>query len=69
MAEMAPGTVQLNIFAWNKKLTKFINQMPSHDVVSWNTIPGGSAMHGHGKEALKKVYNQMLSPLFVFCQL
>ncbi len=37
---------------------------------------GGFAMHGHGKEALnilhrcvKKVYSQMISPLFVFCQL
>ncbi len=53
MAEMAPGTLQLNIFAWNKKLTKFTNQMPSHDVVSLNAISGGCAMHGHGKEALK----------------
>ncbi len=67
MAEMALGTVELNIFAWNKKLRKFRNQMPSHDVVSSNAISGGCAMHGHGKEALKKVYNQMISPLFVFC--
>jgi pentatricopeptide repeat protein len=24
MAAMAPGTVQLNIFAWNKKLMKYV---------------------------------------------
>jgi hypothetical protein len=24
MATMAPGTVQFNIFAWNKKLTKYV---------------------------------------------
>jgi hypothetical protein len=24
MAAMAPGTVQLNIFAWNRKLTKYV---------------------------------------------
>jgi hypothetical protein len=24
MAVMAPGTVQLNIFAWNKKLAKYV---------------------------------------------
>ncbi len=24
MAAMAPGTVQFNIFAWNKKLTKYV---------------------------------------------
>jgi pentatricopeptide repeat protein len=24
LAAMAPGTVQLNIFAWNKKLTKYV---------------------------------------------
>ncbi|CAK9265618.1 unnamed protein product [Sphagnum jensenii] len=24
MAAMAPGTVQLNIFAWNQKLTKYV---------------------------------------------
>jgi len=53
MAEMALGTVELNIFAWNKKLIKFRNQMPSHDVVSSNAISGGCAMHGHGEAALK----------------
>jgi hypothetical protein len=25
VAGTAPGTVQLNIFAWNKKLTKYVN--------------------------------------------
>ncbi len=29
------------------------NKMPSRDVVTWTTILGGCAMHGHGKEALK----------------
>jgi hypothetical protein len=24
IAAMAPGTVQLNIFAWNKKLTQYV---------------------------------------------
>jgi hypothetical protein len=24
MSAMAPGTVQFNIFAWNKKLTKYV---------------------------------------------
>jgi pentatricopeptide repeat protein len=44
-------------------------------VVTWSTILEGCAMHGHGKEALKyfeqmkKVYSQMISLLFVFCQL
>jgi len=27
--------------------------MPSQDMVTWNAILGGCAMHGHGKEALK----------------
>ncbi len=52
------------------------NKMPSQDVVTWTAILGGCAMHGHGKEALKhfeqmcdKVYSQMISLLFVFCQL
>jgi pentatricopeptide repeat protein len=29
------------------------NKMPSHDVISWNAVLGGCAMHGHGNEALK----------------
>jgi len=32
---------------------RVFNKMPSHDVVSWNAILGGCAMHGHGNEALK----------------
>jgi pentatricopeptide repeat protein len=32
---------------------RVFNKMPSRDVVSWNAILGGCAMHGHGKEALK----------------
>ncbi|CAM6038741.1 unnamed protein product [Sphagnum compactum] len=31
---------------------RVFNEMPLRDVVSWNTILGGFAMHGHGKEAL-----------------
>ncbi len=27
MAAMAPGTVQLNIFAWNRKLNKYLKDM------------------------------------------
>jgi pentatricopeptide repeat protein len=34
------------------------NKLPSHDVVSWNALLGGYAMHGHGKEALK-IFEQM----------
>jgi hypothetical protein len=52
------------------------NKMPSRNVVTWTTILGGCAIHGHGKEALnilnrclKKVYNQMISLLIVFSQL
>ncbi len=29
------------------------NKMPSRNVVTWNAILGGSAMNGHGNEALK----------------
>ncbi len=32
---------------------RVFNKMPSHDVVSWNAILGGCAMHGYGNEALK----------------
>ncbi len=32
---------------------KVFNKMPSHDVVSWNALLGGYAMHGQGKTALK----------------
>jgi hypothetical protein len=28
------------------------NKVPSQDVVTWDAILGGCAMHGHGKEAL-----------------
>ncbi|KAH9544539.1 hypothetical protein CY35_13G126800 [Sphagnum magellanicum] len=31
---------------------RVFNSMPSHDVVSWNALLGGFAMHGQGKEAL-----------------
>jgi pentatricopeptide repeat protein len=29
------------------------DKMPSQDVITWNAILGGCAMHGHGKEALE----------------
>jgi hypothetical protein len=29
---------------------KVFNKMPSQNVVSWNAILGGFAIHGHGKE-------------------
>ncbi|CAM6042283.1 unnamed protein product [Sphagnum compactum] len=32
---------------------RVFNEMPSRDVVTWNAILGGCAMHGHGREALK----------------
>jgi len=32
---------------------KVFNKMPSRDVVTWNAMIGGYAIHGHGKEALK----------------
>jgi pentatricopeptide repeat protein len=51
------------------------NKLPSCNVVTWNAILAGCAMHGHDKEALKflngcvKVYSPMISLLFVFYQL
>jgi hypothetical protein len=33
MATMAPGTVQLNIFAWNYKLTKYVKDGQSENVM------------------------------------
>jgi len=55
---------------------RVFNKMPLHDVVSWNAILVGCAMHGHMirellnilNRCVKKVYNQMTSLLFVFCQ-
>jgi pentatricopeptide repeat protein len=32
---------------------RVFNKMPSHDVVSWNTLLRGFAMHGHGEETLQ----------------
>jgi pentatricopeptide repeat protein len=32
---------------------RVFNKMPSQNVVTWNAILGGCAMHGCGKEALK----------------
>ncbi|KAH9549631.1 hypothetical protein CY35_10G029700 [Sphagnum magellanicum] len=32
---------------------RVFNKMPSRDVVTWNAILRGCAMHGHGREALK----------------
>jgi pentatricopeptide repeat protein len=33
---------------------KVFNKLPSWDVVSWNALLGGYAMHGHGKDVIKK---------------
>ncbi|CAL5337361.1 pentatricopeptide repeat-containing protein At4g02750-like [Camellia sinensis] len=41
----------------NSALMEF-SSMPSHDVISWNSIICGFAHHGHGEEALK-MFNQM----------
>ncbi len=55
---------------------RVFNKMPSQNVITWNALLGGCAMHGHGKENLKhlnrcvgKVYSWVMSLLFVFCQL
>jgi pentatricopeptide repeat protein len=32
---------------------RVFNKVPSQDVVTWNAIHRGCAMHGHAKEALK----------------
>jgi hypothetical protein len=52
------------------------NKMPSRDVVTWNARLRGCAMHGHGWELsnilnrfVEKLYSQMTSLLFVFCEL
>ncbi|CAK9863309.1 unnamed protein product [Sphagnum jensenii] len=37
---------------------KVFNKMPSRDVVTWNVMIVGYAIHGHGKEALKQ-FEQM----------
>ncbi len=36
-----------------KDAWRVFNKMPSQDVVIWNAMLGGCAMHGHGNEALK----------------
>jgi pentatricopeptide repeat protein len=36
-----------------KDAWRVFNKMPSQDVVTWNAMLGGCAMHGHGKEALQ----------------
>jgi pentatricopeptide repeat protein len=38
----------IDMYAW-----RVFNKMPSQDVVTWNAMLGGCAMHGHGKEALQ----------------
>ncbi|CAN5962314.1 unnamed protein product [Sphagnum jensenii] len=37
---------------------RVFNTMPSHDVVSWNALLGGFAMHGQGQKALE-LFRQM----------
>ncbi len=63
-----------NVGAWRNAWRVF-NKMPSQDVVTWNAILGGCAMHGHGKEALNH-FEQMCEGVqqndiafFVSCQL
>ncbi len=34
-------------------MSRSLNEMPSHNVVSWTTMLQDCAMHGHGKEALQ----------------
>jgi pentatricopeptide repeat protein len=53
---------------------RVFNKMPSQNVVTWNAILGGCAMHGCGKEALEH-FEQMCEGVhpnditFVFCHL
>jgi hypothetical protein len=35
IAVLAPGTVQLNIFAWNQKLTKYVKDGQSEKVMQF----------------------------------
>jgi pentatricopeptide repeat protein len=67
-------TCMQNVGAWRNAWRVF-NKMPSQDVVTWNAILGGCAMHGHGKEALNH-FEQMCEGVqqndiafFVSCQL
>ncbi len=42
LAAMAPGTVQLNILAWNKKLTKYVNDgQPEKVMQLFQQMQGG----------------------------
>jgi pentatricopeptide repeat protein len=42
LAAMAPGTVQLNIFAWNKKLTKYVKDgQPEKVMQLFQQMQGG----------------------------
>jgi pentatricopeptide repeat protein len=34
---------------------RVFNELPSRDIVSWNAMLGGYAMHGHAKEAIAHV--------------
>jgi hypothetical protein len=42
MVAMAPGTVQLNIFAWNQKLTKYMGKyvwkLTTNELIFWNMV-------------------------------
>jgi hypothetical protein len=42
MVAMAPGTVQLNIFAWNQKLTKYTEKyvwkLTKYELIFWNIV-------------------------------
>jgi pentatricopeptide repeat protein len=64
-AEITQSGCESHVFVWNSLVDMYakcgsmddawrvFNEMPSRDVVTWNAILGGCAMHGHGREALK----------------
>jgi len=48
MVAMAPGTVQLNVFAWNQKLTmwgKYVWKLTKYESIFWNMV---SSHHSRG---------------------
>jgi very-short-patch-repair endonuclease len=49
MVAMAPGPVQLNIFAWNQKLTKntrkYVWKLTKYELIFWNMV---SSHHSRG---------------------
>jgi adenosylmethionine-8-amino-7-oxononanoate aminotransferase len=45
------------------------NEGGSQNVVCWNAMFGGCAVHGHGKEALKQFYRGQLDDVTFVCLL